>query len=496
MLGMNQNDPNDGSGNEPQHYQFTIDTSGVHPVGDGDDYNDYKGGGNEEGLKLFIGQIPRHMDEDALRPYFAEFGHILDLTVIRDKSTKVHRGCAFLTYARKQSAINAIEELHDAVKLPNAVNPLQIRPAESHAERENKIFVGMLPKTITEISLHDMFARFGQLKEIHIIRGPEGQSKGCAFVKFMEREAAVMAIHEMHDTIPDGSTRPLVIKFADSKKGGQRGGHHDGYDDDGHYSSGMGGGHYLHHQHYGHHHHLHPHHGSGGNHHGSYLHHEQGMMGMYHQHQQAPPSPLGSPVQHHQVLFYPSHNPPGMHQQHGVYYGVNHLHDPVYDPSRVTQESSAGRHSPEGVNHQDSDPRLQERINESGGVSPSPEERRNGSSWVDESSADNDASRIPYRTGSEENLHRGGGISDMNLEGPGHHSSSKPAEGPAGANLFIYHLPRDLTDADLATLFAAFGNVVSAKVFVDKKTAESKGFGFVSYDSVRSAESAISEMVR
>lgn len=49
--------------------------------------------------------------------------------------------------------------------------------------------------------------------------------------------------------------------------------------------------------------------------------------------------------------------------------------------------------------------------------------------------------------------------------------------GPPGANLFIYHLPRDLTDADLATLFATFGNVISAKVFVDKKTAESKGFG-------------------
>lgn len=49
--------------------------------------------------------------------------------------------------------------------------------------------------------------------------------------------------------------------------------------------------------------------------------------------------------------------------------------------------------------------------------------------------------------------------------------------GPAGANIFIYHLPRDLTDADLATLFAPFGNVISAKVYVDKRTAESKGFG-------------------
>jgi hypothetical protein len=49
--------------------------------------------------------------------------------------------------------------------------------------------------------------------------------------------------------------------------------------------------------------------------------------------------------------------------------------------------------------------------------------------------------------------------------------------GPNGANLFIYHLPRDLTDADLSTLFASFGNVISAKVFVDKKTSDSKGFG-------------------
>jgi RNA recognition motif-containing protein len=50
-------------------------------------------------------------------------------------------------------------------------------------------------------------------------------------------------------------------------------------------------------------------------------------------------------------------------------------------------------------------------------------------------------------------------------------------EGPIGANLFIYHLPRDITDADLATLFAVFGNVISSKVFCDKQTLESKGFG-------------------
>lgn len=70
----------------------------------------------------------------------------------------------------------------------------------------------------------------------------------------------------------------------------------------------------------------------------------------------------------------------------------------------------------------------------------------------------------------------------------------RPREGPAGANLFVYHLPHDLTDADLATAFNPFGNVISAKVYVDRNTGESKGFGFVSYDSVVSAESAIEQM--
>ena len=60
--------------------------------------------------------------------------------------------------------------------------------------------------------------------------------------------------------------------------------------------------------------------------------------------------------------------------------------------------------------------------------------------------------------------------------------------------MFIYHLPHDLTDADLATAFNPFGNVISAKVYVDKFTGESKGFGFVSYDSIISAEHAIEQM--
>nr|AAM50707.1 GM15173p [Drosophila melanogaster] len=73
-------------------------------------------------------------------------------------------------------------------------------------------------------------------------------------------------------------------------------------------------------------------------------------------------------------------------------------------------------------------------------------------------------------------------------------AAGKQIEGPEGCNLFIYHLPQEFTDTDLASTFLPFGNVISAKVFIDKQTSLSKCFGFVSFDNPDSAQVAIKAM--
>ena len=58
-------------------------------------------------------------------------------------------------------------------------------------------------------------------------------------------------------------------------------------------------------------------------------------------------------------------------------------------------------------------------------------------------------------------------------------------------NLYVSNLGFHINDEDLTTLFAAYGNVTSAKVITDKVTGKSRGFGFVEMPQDTEGQNAI-----
>lgn len=57
--------------------------------------------------------------------------------------------------------------------------------------------------------------------------------------------------------------------------------------------------------------------------------------------------------------------------------------------------------------------------------------------------------------------------------------------------ILIRNLPRTVTEAELRTMFDALGTVQSCTLVMDKKTGDSKGFGFVEMPKAGEAKAAI-----
>jgi CUG-BP- and ETR3-like factor len=351
---------------------------------------------------------------------------------------------------------------------------LKLRIAESQTERNNKLFIGMLPKTLTDDDLRTMFCGYGELKEVHVIKTSDGLSKGCAFVKFENKDSALMAINDLHDITPFGGMRPLVVKFANGsrKKGGDdmetQNPFEPGYDN------------------------------------------AQYWMARSQQ-----PQPQSAPQQQQpqqQILFgyqVQDSNPqvPGTQYAYSVpqeaassqYMYVSPDLGYVY-PAAPMVYHGGGQLGGTNQAHISNGGAKRDRLNQSFITSELPvtasvhppvapagystseftghrdHDRQyfiETESTVTTTASTTSGSNIKNSSPTSETAHAYRPNEATQVDD----DTDKSVEGPVGANLFIYHLPRDLTDADLATLFSNFGDVISARVFVDKKTSESKGFG-------------------
>ncbi|XP_030556635.1 CUGBP Elav-like family member 1 isoform X4 [Drosophila novamexicana] len=440
-----------------------------------------------DNIKMFVGQIPKTWDELKLRRLFEQFGRVHTLNVLRDKVTSISRGCCFVTYYTRKAALRAQDALHNIKTLDGMHHPIQMKPADSENRNERKLFVGMLNKKFTEADVRQLFTGHGTIEECTVLRDQVGQSKGCAFVTFATKQNAIGAIKALHQSqTMEGCSAPLVVKFADTQKEKDQ----------------------------------------------KKMQQLQAICGISALTQTpsgaaaaaatptantataliaaAPAAQRTNPSMAAALAGVPPVQQAGAAGQTATLVTVptSAALSASLAPALLgssphhAQTPGAAAAAAAAAYHLSADP--------TGGLGPAsaahlqlyqhmqayalhPAHYLQGPA----NAAD------PYGTSTLSGLTNGasaaayGAAQSLNasaLQAAAAGVAGKQIEGPDGSNLFIYHLPQEFIDTDLASTFLPFGNVLSAKVFIDKQTNLSKCFGFVSYDNPHSANAAIQAM--
>ncbi|XP_036340192.1 CUGBP Elav-like family member 4 [Rhagoletis pomonella] len=84
-----------------------------------------------DNIKMFVGQVPKSMDEAQLREMFEEYGPVHSINVLRDKATGISKGCCFVTFYTRRAALKAQDALHNVKTLNGMYHPIQMKPADS-----------------------------------------------------------------------------------------------------------------------------------------------------------------------------------------------------------------------------------------------------------------------------------------------------------------------------------------------------------------------------
>ncbi|XP_057867346.2 flowering time control protein FCA isoform X2 [Cryptomeria japonica] len=174
-------------------------------------------------VKLFVGYVPKTITEDEVRHVFAEHGNLLEVALVKDKTSGQQKGCCFVKYATIEEADRAIKALHNICILPGGTFPVQVRYADGELDRlgtmEHKLFVGSLNKQATEKEIEEIFARYGQVESIYLMKDELKKNRGSAFVKYVSREMAMAAIHALNGTyVMEGCNYPLTVRIAEPKR--------------------------------------------------------------------------------------------------------------------------------------------------------------------------------------------------------------------------------------------------------------------------------------
>ena len=88
-------------------------------------------------MKVYVGNLPFSVDQEALKTLFADYGEMEEVTVISDMFSGRSKGFGFITFKDEESAKKAISEMNDKEIEGRKLKVNEAKPMEDRPPRRN-----------------------------------------------------------------------------------------------------------------------------------------------------------------------------------------------------------------------------------------------------------------------------------------------------------------------------------------------------------------------
>ncbi|KAG2426641.1 hypothetical protein HXX76_012955 [Chlamydomonas incerta] len=183
-------------------------------------------------------------DERDIYQYFSKVGKVVDIKLITDKSTRRSKGFAYIEFSKVEEVIAAValtgsvfmnqaimvksseHEKNLAWEAQQQAKQSQLKAATllSQAGGDNpvpvgpcKLYVANLNQAIAEPDLQQLFAPFGNIESVQIVRDTNGKSSGYGYVTFtMVLDATKAQEHWNGRMVVDSALKVSISSLAPS----------------------------------------------------------------------------------------------------------------------------------------------------------------------------------------------------------------------------------------------------------------------------------------
>jgi len=172
---------------------------------------------NEKKTKtVFVANIPKTVRVQDLETHFANCGSLLKCFLVRDPAgtaEDAHRGLGYVTFSSADEAAAACKtyngknfhgkDLTVRIALPKPADDEKPKPVlkgsdQGYINKKARLIIRNLAFTADEEVLKEQFSKFGEVKEVNMLKKKDGRKVGVAFIQYDKVAEAKEAIKEMN----------------------------------------------------------------------------------------------------------------------------------------------------------------------------------------------------------------------------------------------------------------------------------------------------------